>query len=105
MAEDNLKGIGECPDCASQNIVHGTMRDQIICRDCGLIFEPLAPAGPVRRPARTAAGRQAAKAAIKVRPAKAKQRKSRLHKPGPKKAKPRKAKKPVRKKKKKWLLW
>jgi len=34
----------ECPDCASTNIVHGMMRDQVICRDCGLIFEEPAPA-------------------------------------------------------------
>lgn len=41
MIEDITK-ITECPDCASTNIVHGS-RDQVICRDCGLIFEPLAP--------------------------------------------------------------
>ncbi len=35
--------IRECPDCASANIVHNETREQIICRDCGLIFEPLAP--------------------------------------------------------------
>ena len=42
MIED-IHDIKECPDCASINIVYG-IRDQVICRDCGLIFEPLAPA-------------------------------------------------------------
>ncbi|MEM4263311.1 MAG: hypothetical protein QW666_00240 [Candidatus Woesearchaeota archaeon] len=35
--------IRECPDCGSTNIIHGTIREQIICRDCGLIFEPAMP--------------------------------------------------------------
>lgn len=40
----NIQDIDACPDCASTNIVHSMARDQVICRDCGLIFEPLAPA-------------------------------------------------------------
>lgn len=40
--EKDIRSMNECPDCASMNIVHG-MREQIICRDCGLIFEPFAP--------------------------------------------------------------
>jgi len=40
----DIKDISECPDCASTNIVHNQRREQVICRDCGLIFEPLAPA-------------------------------------------------------------
>ena len=39
----DITQMNECPDCASTNIVHGMMRDQVICRDCGLIFEELAP--------------------------------------------------------------
>ena len=39
----DTKDIKECPDCASTNIIHETFRDQVICRDCGLIFEPLTP--------------------------------------------------------------
>lgn len=39
----NLADITECPDCGSTNIIHSKFREQIICRDCGLIFEPLAP--------------------------------------------------------------
>jgi len=40
----NIQEIKECPDCASVNIIHNTLREQVICRDCGLIFEPMAPA-------------------------------------------------------------
>lgn len=40
---DDINKIKECPDCASMNIVYSISRDQIICKDCGLIFEPLAP--------------------------------------------------------------
>jgi hypothetical protein len=32
--------VKECPDCASLNIVVSARREQIICKDCGLIFEP-----------------------------------------------------------------
>jgi len=34
------KDVSECPDCASHNIVYSEAREQIICHDCGLIFEP-----------------------------------------------------------------
>ena len=68
VPDDHLENITECPDCASQNIVHGMMRDQIICRDCGLIFEPLAPAakaapvkkGKAKKPAKKAKKKKAA---------------------------------------------
>ncbi|RJQ21819.1 hypothetical protein C4580_01500 [Candidatus Woesearchaeota archaeon] len=40
----DIREIKECPDCASPNIVHSEEREQIICRECGLIYEPLTPA-------------------------------------------------------------
>ncbi len=40
---DDINRIKECPDCASMNIVYSISRDQVICKDCGLIFEPLLP--------------------------------------------------------------
>ncbi|MEM4267993.1 MAG: hypothetical protein QXK37_04130 [Candidatus Woesearchaeota archaeon] len=40
--------ISECPDCASQSIIHSEKSSQIICRDCGLIFDPNNPAMEVR---------------------------------------------------------
>ncbi len=42
MIQD-IKQIKECPDCASSSIVHNVEREQVICRECGLIFEPLTP--------------------------------------------------------------
>lgn len=68
--------IRECPDCGSTNIIHGTIREQIICRDCGLIFEPSVPieAKPAEAPAapKKAAAKKAKK---KAKPKKAKPKK------------------------------
>ncbi len=108
--DDHLQSIKECPDCASENIVHSTMRDQVICKDCGLVFEPFTPVevpaavSPPVKPARMAKPK-------KARPGKAKM----VQRPKPKKAKTRKAKararpaKKARRKrkpaKKKWTWW
>ncbi len=43
MIDKPCSDIQECPDCASTNIRCSEARDQVICRDCGLIFEPLEP--------------------------------------------------------------
>ena len=40
---NNPLDLKECPDCASPNIGKSEIREQIICRDCGLIYEPLDP--------------------------------------------------------------
>jgi len=39
----DIHEIKECPDCASLNIIYSDVRDQVICKDCALIFEPFAP--------------------------------------------------------------
>jgi ribosomal protein S27E len=39
----SLYEITECPQCASQNIIHNDKSMQIICKDCGLIYDPLKP--------------------------------------------------------------
>ncbi len=39
----DIREIKECPDCASSNIVHNLEREQVVCRECGLIYEPLTP--------------------------------------------------------------
>ena len=39
----DIHDVKECPECASQNITHNDKKQQVICRDCGMIFEPLAP--------------------------------------------------------------
>lgn len=38
----DIHEIKECPDCASLNIIYSDLRDQVICKDCALIFEPFA---------------------------------------------------------------
>ena len=40
----DIKEITQCPDCGSSNIVYSELRTQVICRDCGLVYEPLSPA-------------------------------------------------------------
>jgi len=47
MVKD-IKDIHECPDCASSNIYRNEEREQIICRECGLIYEPLTPMQELR---------------------------------------------------------
>jgi len=81
VPENHLEDVNECPDCASQNIVHGMMRDQIICRDCGSIFEPLAPAQKsvpkkVVKPAKKAKTKSKPKKKAKPKKAKKKAKKS-----------------------------
>lgn len=41
MAED-LRKIKSCPECGGTNIAYKESENQIICKDCGLIYEPLA---------------------------------------------------------------
>ena len=42
MVKD-IHEIKECPDCASMDILYNERRQQVICRACGLIYEPLTP--------------------------------------------------------------
>ena len=39
----NIKEIKKCPECGSSNIDYDNKKQQIICQDCGMIFEPMAP--------------------------------------------------------------
>lgn len=39
----SVNDIKECPDCGSVNIKHNEEKQQVICLDCGLIYEPMAP--------------------------------------------------------------
>ena len=65
MVKD-LSKINECPDCASTNIVHSDMREQIICRDCGLIYEPLGPKMEAKFERSHAFGPSEAKVSVKL---------------------------------------
>ena len=44
----DIHEVKECPECASMNIVYNDAKSQVICRDCGLIYEPLTPKEEVR---------------------------------------------------------
>jgi len=96
----DINEIKECPDCASTNILHETFRDQVICRECGLIFEPLAP--PLKRTEavepRVTKKAPAAKPKKKAAKKAKKPAKKKAKKPA-KKAKKKKAKKKAAKKK------
>lgn len=39
----DLNKIKTCTDCGSDNIFHKKTSNQIVCKDCGLIYEPLTP--------------------------------------------------------------
>jgi len=38
-----MKRRKDCPDCGSTNIIFDPETEQLICQDCGLIFEELPP--------------------------------------------------------------
>ena len=39
----DIAEIQECPDCAGINLVKSKDLEQVVCKDCGLVFEPLDP--------------------------------------------------------------
>jgi len=39
----DIKEVKECPECGSDNIVRNEKRQQVLCKDCGMIFEPMSP--------------------------------------------------------------
>lgn len=38
----NMHKPKTCPECGSDNISYKETTNQLICKDCGLIYEPLA---------------------------------------------------------------
>ncbi len=38
-----LKDLKQCPECGSSNILYSKQRDEIVCKECGLIFSELTP--------------------------------------------------------------
>jgi len=46
-----MEQVRECPDCASTNTVKSAEREQIICRECGLIQPsvPVLPPKPAKK--------------------------------------------------------
>lgn len=43
MVIKDIHEVKECPECASMNIVYNESKQQVICKDCGVIYQPLAP--------------------------------------------------------------
>jgi ribosomal protein S27E len=41
--QKGVKRRKDCPDCGSTNIIFDPETEQLICQDCGLIFEELPP--------------------------------------------------------------
>lgn len=39
----DLSKIKQCPECGSFKIKYNKKRDEILCRECGLIFSELTP--------------------------------------------------------------
>ena len=91
----DIHELTECPDCASLNIVYSDTREQLICRDCGLIFETMSPA--LEEKFETSHGISTPKPAKKVKKAKAKPKKKAKKAKPKKKAKKKKAKKAKKK--------
>lgn len=66
----NIHEIKECPQCGSLDLVYRNAQEQVVCKDCGMIFEPLPPAeeeeferaaGISEEPKRAAPAKKAAK--------------------------------------------
>jgi transcription initiation factor TFIIIB Brf1 subunit/transcription initiation factor TFIIB len=72
----NIRDVKECPDCGSDNIYYNDNLDQVICRDCGCIFEPFAAGAEEEEEeagvARASRGARTAKAKKPARKAKRK---------------------------------
>ena len=39
----SIKQVKQCPDCGSEELKYNEKDSQVICKECGLIFEPLTP--------------------------------------------------------------
>ncbi len=98
----------DCPYCGSSNVVYN-LRGQLICRDCGLIFEPIAPLPPpkhkkVKRAPVRVVKRKKAKVrtkAVRKAPKKKPRKKVKVKKKPKRKVKKKTKKKAVKKKTKK----
>ncbi len=43
MAKKKIEDQKLCPECGSDNIIYKRKDDEIVCKDCGMIFSGLAP--------------------------------------------------------------
>ena len=42
MIQD-INDVKECTECASVNIINNEKKQQVSCKDCGMIYGPMAP--------------------------------------------------------------
>lgn len=97
-----IEEIKNCPACGSDNLVHVTSRDQVICKDCGMVHEPFSSVAKevleiTHPPEETPVSTERIKAVMPKPKVKVKVKK--IKKKKPKKKKKKKAKKKVKKKK------
>jgi len=43
MVKD-IHDVKSCPECGNSDIMHNDLKQQVVCKSCGMIFEPMAPA-------------------------------------------------------------
>ena len=41
MAKKKLKDQNLCPECGSENVIYKRDDDELVCKDCGMIFSKL----------------------------------------------------------------
>ena len=39
----DIHNVKVCPECGSDQITHNDKTQQVVCRTCGMIYEPMAP--------------------------------------------------------------
>lgn len=39
----NIREVKECPQCGGLDLIYREAQEQVVCKDCGMIFEPLPP--------------------------------------------------------------
>lgn len=40
----NIREVKECPECGSDDIIYDDKKQQVLCKTCGMIYEPMAAA-------------------------------------------------------------
>lgn len=63
--------VRECPECSGTNLSYLEERDQVVCRECGLVYEPLTPSDD-KKLVKSAGSKKPAKSKPSKRPARRK---------------------------------
>jgi len=66
--------VRECPECSGTNLSYLEERDQVVCRECGLVYEPLTPADD-KKLVKSSGGKKPAKSKPSKKPAQKKKSK------------------------------